>query len=60
MTYVPQESRQGLALLTLSYDKNWDSQSPMNGYPSFFPRIALVAPSPGDGAPDTTMHTSTK
>ena len=38
---------QGLALLTLSLDKNWDSHSPMNGYPSFYPRIALVAPSPG-------------
>ena len=38
---------QGLALLTLSWDKNWDSHSPMNGYPSFYPRIALVAPSPG-------------
>ena len=37
----------GLALLTLSWDKNWDSHSPMNGYPSFYPRIALVAPSPG-------------
>ena len=36
----------GLALLTLSWDKNWDSHSPMNGYPSFYPRIALVAPSP--------------
>ena len=35
-----------LALLTLSWDKNWDSHSPMNGYPSFYPRIALVAPSP--------------
>ena len=38
---------QGLALLTLSLDKNWDRHSPMNGYPSFYPRIALVAPSPG-------------
>ena len=36
----------GLALLMLSWDKNWDSHSPMNGYPSFYPRIALVAPSP--------------
>ena len=36
----------GLALLTLSQDKNWDSHSPMNGYPSFYPKIALVAPSP--------------
>ena len=26
---------QGLALLTLSWDKNWDSHSQMNGYPSF-------------------------
>ena len=34
---------QGLALLTLSWDKNLDSHSPMNGYPSFYPRIALVA-----------------
>ena len=39
---------QGLALLTLSWDKNWDSHSLVNGYPSFYPRIALVAPSPGD------------
>ena len=30
----------GLALLTLSWDKNWDSHSLMNGYPSFYPRIA--------------------
>ena len=37
----------GLALLTLSYDKNWDSHSQMNGYPSFYASIALVAPSPG-------------
>ena len=37
----------GLALLTLSWDKNWDSHSWVNGYPSFYPRIALVAPSPG-------------
>ena len=37
---------QGLALLTLSWDKNWDSHSLVNGYPSFYPRIALVAPSP--------------
>ena len=37
---------QGLALLTLSLDKNWDSHSLVNGYPSFYPRIALVAPSP--------------
>ena len=36
----------GLALLTLSWDKNWDSHSPMNGYSSFYPRIALVVPSP--------------
>ena len=38
---------QGLALLMLSWDKNWDSHSLVNGYPSFYPRIALVAPSPG-------------
>ena len=39
---------QGLALLTLSWDKNWDSHSLVNGYPSFYPaRISLVAPSPG-------------
>ena len=38
----------GLALLTLSWDKNWDSHSLVNGYLSFYPRIALVAPSPGD------------
>ena len=37
----------GLALLTLSWDKNWDSHSLVNGYPSFYPRIALIAPSPG-------------
>ena len=37
----------GLALLSLSWDKNWDSHSLVNGYPSFYPRIALVAPSPG-------------
>ena len=36
----------GLALLTLSWDKNWDSHSLVNGYPSFYPRIPLVAPSP--------------
>ena len=36
----------GLVLLTLSWDKNWDSHSLVNGYPSFYPRIALVAPSP--------------
>ena len=36
---------QGLALLTLSWDKKWDSHSLVNGYPSFYPRIALVAPS---------------
>ena len=41
------DSVQGLALLTLSWDKNWDSHSLVNGYPSFNPRIALVAPSPG-------------
>ena len=40
----------GLALLTLSWDKNWDSHSLVNGYPSFYPRIALVAPSPGGQA----------
>ena len=36
----------GLALLTLSWDKNWYSHSLVNGYPSLYPRIALVAPSP--------------
>ena len=36
----------GLALLTPSWDKNWDSHSLVNGYPSFYPRIALVAASP--------------
>ena len=36
----------GLALLTLSKNKNWDSHTMVNGYPSFYPRIALVAPSP--------------
>ena len=43
---------QGLALLTLPWDKNWDSHSLVNGYPSFYPRIALVAPSPG------SLHTA--
>ena len=37
----------GLVLLTLSWDKNWDSHSLVNGYPSFYPRVTLVAPSPG-------------
>ena len=37
---------QGLVQLTLCWDKNWDSHSLVNGYPSFYPRIALVAPSP--------------
>ena len=41
-----QDQHQGLTLLMLSWDRNWDSHSPMNGYPSFYPRIALVAPSP--------------
>ena len=40
-------NHQGLALLTLSWDKNWDSHSLVNGYPSFYRRIASVAPSPG-------------
>ena len=44
----------GLALLTLSWDKNWDSHSLVNGYPSFYPRIALVAPSPGWSLSGTT------
>ena len=35
-------------LLTLSWDKNWDSHSLVNGYPSFYPRIALVVPGPDD------------
>ena len=49
----------GLALLTLSWDKNWDSHSLLNGYPSFYPRIALVAPSPGEnGFSDTKAPTS--
>ena len=39
-------NHRGLALLTLSWDKNWDSHSLVNGYPSFYPRIGLVAPSP--------------
>ena len=39
---------QGLGLLKLSWDKNWDSHSLVNGYPSFYPRIALVAPSPDE------------
>ena len=38
----------GLALLMLSWDKNWDSHSLVNGYPSFYPRIALVTPNPGE------------
>ena len=37
----------GLALLTLSWDKNWDIYSLVKGYPIFYPRITLVAPSPG-------------
>ena len=37
----------GLALLQLSWDKNWDSHLLVNGYPSFYPRIALAVPSPG-------------
>ena len=41
----------GLALLTLSWDENWDSHSLVNGYSSFYPRIALVAHSPGDKMP---------
>ena len=44
----------GLALQTLSLDKNWDSHSLVNGYPSFYPRIALVAPSPGHC--ESTFH----
>ena len=40
-------THQGLALQTLSWDKNWDSHSLVNGYPSFYPRIALVARSLG-------------
>ena len=47
---------QGLALLMPSWDKNWDSHSLVNGYPSFYPRIALVAPCPGDITP--APHTS--
>ena len=43
---------QGLALLTLSWDKSCDSHSLVNGYPSFYPRIALLAPSP-DGNTQT-------
>ena len=39
---------QGLVLLKLSWDKNWDSHSLVNGYPIFYPRIALVAPSLGN------------
>ena len=40
---------QGLVLLMLSWDKNWDSHSlALNGYPSFYPRIGLVAPSLGE------------
>ena len=46
-TFVSPFSDLGLALLTLSWDKNWDSHSLVNGYPSFYPRIAFVAPSPG-------------
>ena len=42
------KSFQGLALLMLSWDKTWDSHSLVNDYPSFYPRIALVAPSPGE------------
>ena len=39
---------QCLALLKLSWDKNWDSHSPTNSYPRFYSRIALVVPRPGD------------
>ena len=46
-TVLSKDGHPGLALLTLSWDKNWDSHSLVNGYPSFYPRIALVAPSPG-------------
>ena len=44
--WVSNRTLQELALLTLSWNKNWDSHSLVNGYPSFYPRIALVASSP--------------
>ena len=47
---------QGLALLTLSWDKNWDSHSLVNGYPRFYPGIALVAPSPVSQIPQSTEY----
>ena len=47
---------QGLALLTLSWDKNRDSHSLVNGYPNFYPRIALVAPSPGVTTAELWLH----
>ena len=50
----------GLALLTLSWDKKWDSYSPMNGYPSFYHRIALVAPSPDRPLLSGIMLTKTR
>ena len=50
----------GLALLTLSWDKKQDSHSPMNGYPSFYPRIALVAPSPGVEGDNYTVYHNCK
>ena len=47
----------GLTLLTLSWDKNWDSHSLVKGYPSFYPRIALVAPSPDrHRRPNSSIH----
>ena len=48
----------GLALLTLSWDKNWDSHSLVNGNPSFYHRIALVAPSPGQNPNFQTKSTN--
>ena len=43
---VREESRQGLALLTLSWDKNCDSHSPMNGYPSFLSQDSVSSAKP--------------
>ena len=47
MTCVIVISYLGLVLLTLYWVKIWDNHSLVNDYHSFYPRIALVAPSPG-------------
>ena len=43
---VPLQHDQGLALLTLSQDKNSDSHSPMNGYPSFLTQDSVSSAKP--------------